>query len=71
MGKMKDHLIGLEDDYFAMAEEIVNECEEFLEFVQRMNKYRDWMFLHSDEEVYSMLGDVWSDYWSDYHDSNH
>jgi len=70
MGKMKDYLIGLEDDYFAMATEIVNECEDFSELVQRMNKYRDWMSLHDDENVYTVLGDIWSEYWGDYYDSS-
>jgi hypothetical protein len=71
MGKLKDHLIGLEDDFIAMGEEIVNECEEFLEFTFRMDRYRkDWMSLRDDDEVHSILADIWTDYWSDYYDSD-
>ena len=70
MGKLKDHLIGLEDDFIAMGEEIVDECEEFLEFTFRMDRYRDWMPLQSDDEVHGILADIWSEYWSDYHDRN-
>jgi len=67
MGRLKNHLIELEDKFWSIAEETVSGCERFEDFVSEMSEHSRLMPLVADENEFSdMLNDAWNDYWSEY-----
>lgn len=63
MGKLKDHLIGLEDTFWSQANTVITGCEVVEDFVSEMSEYRDYLPLIDDAEFTEVLVDAWSDYW--------
>jgi len=66
MGKLKNHLIGLEDEFWAEANTLIGGCENFGDFFDTMWEHRDKLPLETDEDVMILLEDAWYDKWSEY-----
>jgi len=66
MGKLKNHLIGLEDDFWAEANNVIGCCETLPEFCNTMWEYRDNLPMDTDAEVMEALKDAWQEKWSNY-----
>ena len=66
MGRLKDHLIGLEEDFWAIANNTVVHCERVEDFVSEMSEFSHYLPLISeDDEFTELLIDAWENYQSD------
>jgi len=64
MGRLKNHLIGLEDEFWNIAQKTVSECEQVEDFVSEMSEHSHLVPLISDESEFTeMLVDAWNNYW--------
>lgn len=69
MGRMKDQLFDMEEEFWSIAEGMIGGCECYEEFVQEMADHSHLVPLITDEmEFNSMLSDCWYDYWKEYND---
>jgi len=66
MGKLKNHLIGLEDEFWAEANSIIGSCANAGDFIDTMLEHRDKLPLETEEDIVCLLEDAWYDKWSNY-----
>ena len=65
MGRMKDHLIGLEEHFWYMANQTVSGCENVEDFVSEMSEYKQFMPLLDDSEFTEVVVDAFNHYWEE------
>jgi len=65
MGKLKNHLIGLEDEFWAEVNNIIGSCETLPELCNTMWEYRELLPMHTDAQVMEDLELAWNDYWQE------
>lgn len=69
MGKVKCHYMGLEEDFWGIANEKIGEFESFEEFEEKMLEEKTiegCLAFKSLEEVRGELEYGWSEFWSKY-----
>ena len=66
MGRLRDMVIGLEDEWYEKANYHIGSCESYDEFRQRMKPHRNLMIHFDDEEYYYLELDAWQEKWSKY-----
>lgn len=62
---MKDHLIGLEEHFWYMANQTVSGCENVEDFVSEMSEYKQFMPLLDDSEFTEVVVDAFNHYWEE------
>ena len=66
MGRMKDMLFDMEEEFYDIAEKTIGSCECYEEFVFEMADHSHLVPLITDEmEFNSILSDCWNDYWAE------
>lgn len=71
MGKFKQHLMELEDQYWEIAQRQAKESESFGELLQKMSKHADLLNFHEDDNTWEgwiedQLSELWDNTWYDY-----
>lgn len=67
MSKTKSWLMDMEEEFYAIANNIVGECEAFNEFVVRMKPHYPKMYaFYNEMEIEEHLAEAWNDKWSEY-----
>ena len=62
---MKDHLIGLEEHFWYLAEQTVSGCENVEDFVSEMSEYKQYLPLLDDSEFTEVVVDAFNHYWEE------
>ena len=62
---MKDHLIGLEEHFWYMANQTVSGCENVEDFVSEMSEYKQYLPLLDDSEFTEVVVDAFNHYWEE------
>ena len=62
---MKDHLIGLEEHFWYIANQTVSGCENVEDFVSEMSEYKQYLPLLDDSEFTEVVVDVFNHYWEE------
>jgi hypothetical protein len=68
MSKTKNWLMDMEEEFYAIANKEIGECEHISEFVAKMQHHEDKIAWTLDEgtSLEDLCGDMWSDYWAKY-----
>jgi len=70
MGKVKNHYMEIEEDFWSIANDKIGECESFEEFEEKMLEEKTLegcLAFKSLEDVRGELEYGWSEFWSKYH----
>ena len=55
------------EQFYSKAENVVGECEQFVEFVDKMKVHKDLLMGSSEEDhMEDVLHDMWTEKWSKY-----
>lgn len=65
MGKMKEHVMRLEEHFWHLAEQTVSGCDNVEDFVSEMSEYRQFLPLHDDPEFTEVVVDAFNHYWEE------
>lgn len=67
MSKTKNWLMDMEEEFYAIADKTVGECEAFNEFVVRMKPHYPKMYaFYNEMEIEEHLEEAWNEKWSKY-----
>ena len=66
MGKVKAMAMDMEEMFFEGAQDVIIECESFMEFLEVMKPQLD-LVAHMDRlQVDCILAEMWNEFWSDH-----
>jgi hypothetical protein len=65
MGKMKEHVMRLEEHFWHLAAQTVSGCENVEDYLSEMSEYKQFMPLLDDDEFTELVVDSFNHYWEE------
>lgn len=71
MSKTKNYLMDQEDEFYAIAESEIGNCEHVSEFKAAMEQHKDkvmWTLdpAMAEAEYDDLIGEMWNEFWREY-----
>jgi len=65
MGRMKEHVMRLEEHFWHLASQTVSGCGNVEDYLSEMSEYKQFMPLLDDSEFTELVVDSFNHYWEE------